>query len=105
MFIVCVTACPTGIAHTFMAAESLQNHAAAKGIEIKVETQGSLGLENEIDETDIARADGAIIASAIAIEGAKRFEGLPIIECSVEDPVSEGEAVIEALLDEIENAG
>ena len=105
MFIVCVTACPTGIAHTFMAAESLQNHAAAKGIEIKVETQGSLGLENEIDEADIARADGAIIASAIAIEGAERFEGLPIIECSVEDPVSEGEAVIEALLDEIENAG
>lgn len=105
MFIVCVTACPTGIAHTFMAAESLQNHAAAKGIEIKVETQGSLGIDNEIDAADIARADGAIIAAAVAIEGAERFEGLPSIECSVEDPVGEGEAVIEALLAEIENAG
>ena len=105
MFIVCVTACPTGIAHTFMAAESLQNHASAKGLEIKVETQGSLGIDNEIDEADIARADGAIIAAAVAIEGAERFEGLPIIECSVEDPVGEGEAVIEALLDEIANAG
>ena len=104
MFIVCVTACPTGIAHTFMAAESLQNHAAAKGLEIKVETQGSLGIDNEIDEADIARADGAIIAAAVAIEGAERFEGLPVIECSVEDPVGEGEAVIEALLAEIENA-
>jgi fructose-specific PTS system IIB-like component len=103
MFIVCVTACPTGIAHTFMAAESLQNHAAAKGIEIKVETQGSLGIDNEINEADIARADGVIIAAAVAIEGPERFEGLPSIECSVEDPIGEGAAVIEALLDEINN--
>ena len=105
MFIVCVTACPTGIAHTFMAAESLQKHADARGIEIKVETQGSLGIDNEIDDADIARADGVIIASAVAIEGAERFAGLPSIECSVEDPIGEGEAVIDALLDEIENAG
>ena len=104
MFIVCVTACPTGIAHTFMAAESLQKHATAKGIEIKVETQGSLGIDNEIDENDIDRADGAIIATAVAIEGAERFEGLPLIECAVEDPIGEGEAVIEALLAEIESA-
>jgi fructose-specific PTS system IIB-like component len=101
MFIVCVTACPTGVAHTFMAAESLQNHATAKGIEVKVETQGSLGIDNEIDDADIARADGAIIAATVAIEGAERFAGLPLIECSVEDPVSEGDAVIEALLAEI----
>ena len=104
MFIVCVTACPTGIAHTFMAAESLQNHATDKGIEIKVETQGSLGADNEIDGEDIARADGAIIAASVAIEGAERFAGLPLIECSVEDPISEGEAVIDALLSEIESA-
>ena len=63
MFIVCVTACPTGIAHTFMAAESLQNVAHARGFEVKVETQGSLGGENVIDEHDLARADGVIIAS------------------------------------------
>ncbi|MCW8926171.1 MAG: PTS fructose transporter subunit IIB [Xanthomonadales bacterium] len=105
MFIVCVTACPTGIAHTFMAAESLQKHAGAKGIEIKVETQGSLGIDNEIETADIERADGVIIAAAVAIEGAERFEGLPFIECSVEDPIGEGEAVIDALLDEIEKAG
>ena len=61
--------------------------------------------DNEIDEADIARADGAIIASSIRIEGAERFEGLPIIECGVEDPVGEGEAVIEALLAEIESVG
>ena len=105
MYIVCVTACPTGIAHTFMAAESLQKHARAKGLEIQVETQGSLGIDNAIDEDDIARADGVIIAAAVAIEGAERFEGLPSIECSVEDPIAEGEAVIDALLGEIENTG
>jgi len=104
MFIVCVTACPTGIAHTFMAAEALQNHAKAKGLEIKVETQGSLGIENEIDDEDLARADGVVIAAAVAIEGAERFAGLPSIECGVEDPIGEGEAVIEALLAEIEEA-
>lgn len=101
MFIVCVTACPTGIAHTFMAAESLQNVARGRGFEIKVETQGSLGGDNVIDEHDLARADGAIIASEVAIEGRERFDGLPLIECSVEDPIHEGEAVMDALLAEI----
>jgi fructose-specific PTS system IIB-like component len=101
MFIVCVTACPTGIAHTFMAAEALKKHATAKGLEIKVETQGSLGIDNEIDNDDVARADGVVIASAVAIEGLERFAGLPVIECSVEDPIGEGEAVIDALIAEI----
>ena len=53
---------------------------------------------------DLARADGVILASAVAIEGAERFEGLPSIECGVEDAVAEGEAVVEALMSEIENA-
>lgn len=101
MFIVCVTACPTGIAHTFMAAESLQNVAHARGFEVKVETQGSLGGENVIDEHDLARADGVIIASEVAIEGRERFDSLPLIECSVEDPIREGEAVMDALVAEI----
>ena len=104
MFIVCVTACPTGIAHTFMAAEALQKAATARGREVKVETQGSLGIDNEIDANDLSRADGVILASAVAIEGAERFEGLPSIECGVEDAVAEGEAVVEALMSEIENA-
>ena len=104
MFIVCVTACPTGIAHTFMAAESLQDTARDMDIGIKVETQGSLGADNEIDDDDIAKADGVIIASAVAIEGAERFADLPSIECSVEDPITQAKEVIEALLGEIEAA-
>ncbi len=105
MYIVCVTACPTGIAHTFMAAESLQNHGKDMGIEIKVETQGSLGADNVIDNDDLVRADGVILASEVAIEGSERFASLPTIECTVEDPISQGREVIEALIAEIEKAG
>lgn len=104
MFIVCVTACPTGIAHTFMAAESLQTIARERGIEIKVETQGSLGIDNEIGEDDLRRAAGVILASEVAVEGRERFDGLPLIECSVEDPINQGAAVIDALLAEVEAA-
>jgi fructose-specific PTS system IIB-like component len=74
------------------------------GLEIKVETQGSLGADNEIDDDDIGRADGAILASEVAIEGRERFDGLPVIECSVEDPITQGKAVVDALLAEIEAA-
>jgi PTS system fructose-specific IIC component len=87
-----------------MAAESLQNAAHDMGFSIKVETQGSLGADNEIDDDDIANADGVIIASAVAIEGAERFAGLPSIECSVEDPITQAREIVEALLGEIEAA-
>lgn len=104
MFIVCVAACPTGISHTYMAAESLQQIGEELGHEIKVETQGSLGAENEITAADIARADGAILATEIAIEGAERFADLPLLECAVADPIKQGHAVIAALIAEIEAA-
>lgn len=104
MFFVCVASCPTGIAHTYMAAESLQTIGEQMGHEVKVETQGSLGVENEITEQDLARADGVIIASEIAIEGAERFENLPLIECAVADPIKQGEEVIEALIAQINAA-
>lgn len=61
--ILAVTACPTGIAHTYMAAENLQKAADKLGVEIKVETQGSIAVENAITEQDIAEADGIIIAA------------------------------------------
>lgn len=104
MFIVCVAACPTGISHTYMAAESLQQIGQELGYEIKVETQGSLGVENEISAEDLARADGAILATEIAIEGVERFQNLPLIECAVADPIKQGKAVIEALIAEIQRA-
>lgn len=62
MYIVCVTACPVGIAHTYMAAANLEKAFKHAGHEVKVETQGAQGLENEITEEDLTRADAALIA-------------------------------------------
>ncbi|MGF1682249.1 PTS fructose transporter subunit IIB [Photobacterium makurazakiensis] len=103
MFFVCVAACPTGVAHTYMAAESLAMVGEKLGHEVKVETQGSLGIENEITEDDIARADGCIIAAEIAISNKEKFSGLPVLECAVADPIKHGDAVFEALCEEINN--
>lgn len=103
MFFVCVAACPTGIAHTYMAAESLSIIGESLGHEVKVETQGSMGAENIITEDDMKRADGIIIASEVAINDKGRFVGLPILECAVSDPIKHGEAVFEALCEAINN--
>jgi len=74
MKIVAVTACPTGIAHTYMAAEKLEKIAKKLGHTIKVETQGAMGIENELTQPEVDAADAVIIAADIAIERAERFE-------------------------------
>lgn len=92
MKFIAVTACPTGIAHTYMAAESLEKTAKALGHEIKVETQGAMGIENELRPEDIQGADALILAVDIMIENPERFEGLPRIEVPIQlalkDPAS-----------------
>jgi fructose-specific phosphotransferase system IIB component len=85
MRIVAVTACATGIAHTYMAAEQLERAAKALGHQIKVETQGSLGIENRLSEADIRSADLAIFASDIEIEGRDRFQGVRVVEFPVRE--------------------
>ncbi|EAS45300.1 PTS sugar transporter subunit IIC [Photobacterium profundum] len=101
MYIVCVAACPTGVAHTFMAAEALEIKGKELGIEIKVETQGSMGADNIISMMDIERADAAILAADVAINDVERFSGLPKIECSVADPIKHGDALFAALKQEV----
>ncbi|MGF1725304.1 PTS fructose transporter subunit IIB [Photobacterium nomapromontoriensis] len=103
MFIVCVAACPTGIAHTYMAAEALELLGKERGWEVKVETQGSTGIENEITAEDIARAAGAILATEIAIDGAERFSSLHTLECAVADPIKQPAAVYETMMHIINN--
>ena len=66
--IIAVTACPSGVAHTYMAAEALESAAKAKGWEVKVETQGSIGLENELTAEDVASADMVILTKDIGIK-------------------------------------
>jgi fructose-specific phosphotransferase system IIB component len=83
MKIVAVTACPTGIAHTYMAAEQLEKTARSLGHTIKVETQGAMGIENELTDGDLAAADVAIIAADIALERPERFETIRKVEVSV----------------------
>jgi PTS system fructose-specific IIB component/fructose-specific PTS system IIB-like component len=76
MKILAITACPTGIAHTYMAAEYLERTGAALGHTVKVETQGAMGIENRITDQDVAEADALIIAADIPIQGRERFKNL-----------------------------
>lgn len=101
MYLICVAACPTGVAHTYMAAESLEMLGKKRGHEMKVETQGSLGAENIITDEDLARADGVILAADVAITNKERFDGMITLECSVSDPIKFGDAVFEAIEKEI----
>ena len=77
-----VTGCPTGIAHTFMAAEALKKAAEAAGAEIKVETNGAIGVENALTAADIADADCIIVACDKKVD-MERFNGKPVLEVSV----------------------
>ena len=75
MKLVAVTACATGIAHTYMAAEQLEKTAKALGHQIKVETQGAMGIENELSAADIRQAQAAIFAADIEVEGSRTLRG------------------------------
>jgi PTS system fructose-specific IIB component/fructose-specific PTS system IIB-like component len=97
MKIVAVTACPTGIAHTYMAAEQLERTGRQLGHVIKVETQGAMGIENELTPEDIAAADIAIIAADIAIERPERFANLRRIEVPVQSVLRNPQAVFKQL--------
>lgn len=74
MKVVAVTACPTGVAHTYMAQEAIEKECKKRGYTIQVETQGSMGIDNELEQEDIDSADVVILAVAISIEGEERFE-------------------------------
>ena len=76
MKIIAVTACPTGIAHTYMAAEQLEKTARKLGHSIKVETQGAMGIENELSPAEIAAAEVVIFATDIAVENKERFNNV-----------------------------
>jgi fructose-specific PTS system IIB-like component len=101
MFIVAVTACPTGVAHTYMAREKLVQVAQKRGIEIKVETQGSTGRENEITAADLARADAAIIAAAVSISGMERFADIPTLECSLAEAIKKTNNVFDEVVEAV----
>jgi PTS system fructose-specific IIC component len=93
--IAAVTACPTGIAHTYMAAEALRKTAEVLGYEIHVEMQSSAGVQNRLTDDDIAQADVVLLAADIAPEDTDRFEGLPISTTSTSRAIRETRAVLQ----------
>ena len=102
-YIVGVTACMIGIAHTFMAAESLTKAIEAAGCEAKIETQGATGMENVITDEDLARADAAIIAADVAIKNPERFDPIPTLSCKTKEvmTVETAAGVVEEVLEAI----
>lgn len=96
-FIVAVTACTTGIAHTYMAEEALKKTAAELGVAIKVETNGASGVGNKLTAADIANAKGVIIASDKAVDMA-RFNGKPLVNRPVADGIKKSEELINLVL-------
>ncbi|MFM7426090.1 MAG: PTS fructose-like transporter subunit IIB [Elainella sp.] len=96
-YLVGITSCPTGIAHTFMAAEALRKGAAALGHEIKVETQGSVGAKNQLTAEEIDRADAVVIAADTHVD-TSRFTGKRLYETSTKQALKDGAAVVQAAL-------
>jgi len=96
MKILAVTACPVGIAHTYMAAENLQKAGEELGVDIKVETQGSIGVENALTDQDIAEADGIIIAADKEVSK-DRFVGKKVIVTGVQDGIRKPKELIEKI--------
>src|SRR5664280_3603625 len=103
MKFVAVTSCPTGIAHTYMAAENLEQAGKAAGHDVQVETQGSAGTVPLSDEV-IAAADGVIYAADLEVKGKGRFAGKPYIDVGVKKAVHDGPGVIAAAVVAVENA-
>ena len=97
MNIVAVTACPTGIAHTYMAAEQLEKAAKKFGHSIKVETQGSMGIENELSQSDVDAAELCIFAVGIPVRNKERFDKIKILEVGVQEAIKKPDAIFEKL--------
>ena len=99
MKFVAVTACPTGIAHSQMGAENLEQEAQRRGHDIKVEIQGAMGAENELSAEEIADADAVIIAADTSVSR-DRFENLPLVKATIKAAVND----VEGLMDQAEEA-
>ena len=96
VFIVAVTACPTGIAHTYMAAEAIEKKAKELGYQVKVETRGSAGAKNVLTDDEIAKATGVIVACDTNVL-TDRFDGKKVIECQVSDGINKTEELVKRI--------
>lgn len=96
--LVCVTACPAGIAHTYMAAEYLEKAGQKLGINVCVERQGANGIENRLTAEQLNNAQACIFAAEVAIKESERFNGIPALSVPVAEPIRHAEALIQQAL-------
>lgn len=96
--VVCVTACPAGIAHTYMAAEYLEKAGRKLGVNVVVEKQGANGIEGRITAQQLREAKACIFAAEVAIKESERFQGIPALSVPVAEPLRHAEALIERAL-------
>ena len=103
--VVAVTACPAGIAHTYMAADALVKAGEELGVKVYVEKQGANGVEDRHTAERLNQADAAIFAVEVAVKESERFEHLPTYKTRVAAPIRDGKAVIQAALKLAEETG
>lgn len=97
MNVIAVTACPSGVAHTYMSAEALEKAFKSTGHNVKVETQGSIGIENKLTSEDVKAADYVILTKDVAIQDEERFKGKVIVRITVTDAIKKSEAMVKKL--------
>lgn len=99
--IIALCACPMGLAHTFMAAEAIRKAAVEMGYDIKVETQGADGIQNELTAADIREADIIIHAVAVTPLDMERFEGYEVYEVGLQEVIKNPKGVIKEIEDDL----
>lgn len=95
MKIIAVTSCPIGMAHTYMASAALKKAAKKQNLEIKVETQGSMGIRDKINKKDVETADVLILATDVATIEPERFKGVPTIKTTTSKLIKNSDAVVQ----------
>ncbi|WP_306792670.1 PTS fructose-like transporter subunit IIB [Collinsella ureilytica] len=101
MKILAVTACPSGVAHTYMAAEAIDDACKRVGIPCKVETQGSIGIENEITPADLEGATAVILTNDMPIKHVDRFEGIPKVKVGVGAAIKQADAIVTKIVEKL----
>jgi len=99
--LVALCACPMGLAHTFMAAEAIKKAAIEMGYEVKVETQGADGVQNELTAADIKNADIILHAIAVTPQDMERFEGYEIYEVGLQEVIKNPKGVIQEIEEDL----
>lgn len=101
MKILAVTACPSGVAHTYMAAEAIADACKKAGVECKVETQGSIGIENEITPEDVASADAVILTTDMPIKNVERFDSIPKAKVAIGPAIRQADKLVAAVIKKV----